>query len=138
MKYKIKTFASRVGVGRAALAASVILGANYVSAIAQGILAPGDDESRIRFHHLFIGVSNLRDPLLTPPSHLAAGVFNRRVMVISHSLFMAYLIRSYKLLKPDNKESVKMFYKRIWDIFYLEYLTYVRDPTEACTACWTL
>lgn len=27
-------------------------------------------------------------------------------------------------LEPDSQESIKGFYKRIWDLFYLEYAIY--------------
>lgn len=41
-KYKISTFASKRGVKFTARAACAVLGLNYVSAIAEGILSPGE------------------------------------------------------------------------------------------------
>lgn len=57
------------------------------------------------------------------PRH-AAGVFNRRLMVGGHSVLLATLGIALQRLKPDSQESIKGFYKRIWDLFYLEYLMY--------------
>ncbi|CAN0290852.1 unnamed protein product, partial [Phaeothamnion confervicola] len=53
-----------------------------------------------------------------------AAAFNRRVMTVGHGLFLAYLWRSFAALRAGEKESVKAFYARIWDLFYAEYLLY--------------
>lgn len=55
---------------------------------------------------------------------LAAGAFNRKVMVGGHAVLLAMLGRSLRKLEPDSQDSVKSFYKRIWDLFYLEYAMY--------------
>eukprot|EP00904_Undaria_pinnatifida_P006660 jgi/Undpi1/3123/HiC_scaffold_15.g06497.m1 len=53
-----------------------------------------------------------------------AGTFNKRVMVGGHSLLLVGLGATLRKLVPDSQESVKGFYKRIWDLFYLEYAMY--------------
>ncbi|KAG5181455.1 tocopherol polyprenyltransferase-like protein [Tribonema minus] len=50
--------------------------------------------------------------------------FNKAIMIAGHSAFALYLYRARTKLQPDSKESVKAFYARIWDLFYLEYLLY--------------
>jgi hypothetical protein len=45
-------------------------------------------------------------------------------MITGHTLFAAYLYRARTKLIPDDKSSVKTFYKRIWDLFYMEYMLY--------------
>ena len=51
-------------------------------------------------------------------------MFNKRVMVGGHSLLLVGLGASLRRLVPDSQDSVKGFYKRIWDLFYLEYAMY--------------
>lgn len=53
-----------------------------------------------------------------------AGVFHRPFMVFGHVAAAIYLIKSYTKLQPDSMPSVKTYYKRIWDLFYLEYAMY--------------
>lgn len=45
-------------------------------------------------------------------------------MVGGHAVLLAMLGRSLRKLEPDSQDSVKSFYKRIWDLFYLEYAMY--------------
>ncbi|CAM9603382.1 unnamed protein product [Ascophyllum nodosum] len=53
-----------------------------------------------------------------------AGAFNKRIMVGGHALLLVGLGASLRRLVPDSQESIKAFYKRIWDLFYLEYVLY--------------
>lgn len=53
-----------------------------------------------------------------------AGTFRTAVMVPGHALLAAWLLRSHAKLEPESQTSVKAFYKRIWDLFYLEYFMY--------------
>ena len=53
-----------------------------------------------------------------------AGTFRAFVMVPGHALLALWLLKSHAKLEPDSQESVKKFYKRIWDLFYLEYMMY--------------
>eukprot|EP00752_Nemacystus_decipiens_P009970 g8892.t1 len=53
-----------------------------------------------------------------------AGAFNRRVMIGGHSALLVMLGLSLRKLVPDDQASIKGFYKRIWDLFYLEYAMY--------------
>lgn len=75
----------------------------------------------------------LKSPLRTPRPpyprlavcfNHAAGTFNSKVMVGGHSLLLVGLGMALRKLEPDSQESVKGFYKRIWDLFYLEYAMY--------------
>jgi len=45
-------------------------------------------------------------------------------MVGGHVAFAAILLFRYKQLNPEIGDSVKKFYKHIWDLFYLEYGLY--------------
>ncbi|CAM9748531.1 unnamed protein product [Chrysoparadoxa australica] len=53
-----------------------------------------------------------------------AGSFNRKLMIGAHGAFILYLANSLRRLEADSKESIKAFYGRIWDLFYLEYAIY--------------
>lgn len=45
-------------------------------------------------------------------------------MIGGHSLLLVGLGTAIRRLVPDSQDSVKTFYKRIWDLFYLEYAMY--------------
>ena len=45
-------------------------------------------------------------------------------MIAGHVCFALYLYSARMKLAPSEKHSIKLFYKRIWDLFYLEYLLY--------------
>lgn len=96
-KFKVDTFATRLGPNRVAKAAAFVLGLNYVSAIAQGLLFPNS--------------------------------FNQIAMVGGHLALAALLARNvarYLRNAPTNlATSLKVYYKQIWDLFYLEYALYV-------------
>jgi len=53
-----------------------------------------------------------------------AGMYRAWFMGPAHGAALVYLLRAYSKLNPDSKGSVKGFYKRIWDLFYAEYLIY--------------
>ena len=97
-EFKVKTLATTFGVERVAKAATTALALNYVSAILQGLcFAP-------------------------------LGAFRRTPMVAGHAALLALLarnVRRYLRAGPSNMSAVKALYKRIWDLFYLEYLLYV-------------
>ena len=50
--------------------------------------------------------------------------FRRLPMTLGHSLFLVYGLNNYRTLNPDDMNSTKTFYKRIWNLFYLEYILY--------------
>ena len=52
------------------------------------------------------------------------GAFRVWPMVIGHLLYLTYFLYSYKQLDAENVNSVKKFYKSIWNLFYLEYVLY--------------
>lgn len=52
------------------------------------------------------------------------GVFHRPFMIFGHVAAAIYLLSSFKKLDKDSMSSVKTYYKRIWDLFYLEYAMY--------------
>lgn len=81
-----------MGVPRIAKGAAFCLFANYVHAIATGILSPG--------------------------------VFNMIPMIGGHVALATMLIFRFKQLDPDSTQSIKKFYKHVWDLFYLEYGLY--------------
>lgn len=45
-------------------------------------------------------------------------------MVGGHTLLLALMASSLRALNPESQDSIKGFYKRIWDLFYLEYAMY--------------
>ena len=52
------------------------------------------------------------------------GAFRRAFMAGAHGALGIWLARSFRQLEPDSIVSIKKFYKRIWDLFYIEYLMY--------------
>jgi len=55
---------------------------------------------------------------------LFQGAFNMWTMVGGHAVLALMMLRNYMLLKPDSQSSIKKFYARIWNLFYLEYALY--------------
>ena len=53
-----------------------------------------------------------------------SGTFNVLPMVGGHAILAAVLLTRFKQLEPNSMMSVKVFYKHIWDLFYLEYGLY--------------
>ena len=78
---------------RIAQGATFCLLANYIQAIATGVLS-------------------------------SAGTFRVVPMIGGHVALAAMLLFRYKELNPDSMASVKLYYKHIWDLFYLEYGLY--------------
>jgi len=52
------------------------------------------------------------------------GTFRSIPMIGGHLALAAMLIVRSRQLNPDSMKSVKLFYKNIWDLFYLEYALY--------------
>lgn len=52
------------------------------------------------------------------------GSFNRIPMVGGHIALASILIARFRQLDPDSIKSIKLYYKHIWDLFYLEYGLY--------------
>jgi len=52
------------------------------------------------------------------------GTFRRSTMIGGHAVMMAFVVRNLIGLDPGSVGSVKLFYKRIWDLFYAEYALY--------------
>lgn len=90
---KIETFATKVGIDRIAKSASICLLANYIGAVATGLLSK-------------------------------AGTFNLVPMIGGHIALAGALVFHYSKLDPNSIGSIKIYYKHIWDLFYLEYLLY--------------
>jgi homogentisate solanesyltransferase len=55
---------------------------------------------------------------------LQPSAFKILPMALGHSSLMLYFIWSFSQLKSENMGSVKEFYRRIWNLFYLEYCLY--------------
>jgi len=55
---------------------------------------------------------------------LPEGSFRKEIMIGGHAILAAMLFRNYKLLDPESQLSIKQFYARIWNLFYLEYALY--------------
>jgi hypothetical protein len=53
-----------------------------------------------------------------------AGVFNRIPMIGGHIALATILVARFRQLQADSIQSVKKYYKHIWDLFYLEYVLY--------------
>lgn len=53
-----------------------------------------------------------------------AGTFRSAFMAIGHTFGAGWLLLGLLKLQPDRTESLKKFYKRIWDLFYFEYAMY--------------
>ena len=52
------------------------------------------------------------------------GAFNALPMVGGHAALAAVLLTRFRQLEPDSMQSIKVFYKHIWDLFYMEYALY--------------
>jgi len=92
--YKIDTLATRFGVKRIAQGATSCLLVNYVHAILTGLLTK------------------------------STNTFRMIPMIGGHLALASMLIFRYKQLNPESMDSVKTYYKHIWDLFYLEYGLY--------------
>lgn len=92
--YQIDTLATRLGVKRIAHAATLCLLVNYIHAILTGLISK------------------------------SAYVFRSVPMVGGHLVLASMLLFQFKQLNPKSMKSVKQYYKRIWDLFYLEYGLY--------------
>lgn len=53
-----------------------------------------------------------------------AGTFNPVAMIGGHAALASMLVARFRTLDTSSMASIKTFYKRIWDLFYLEYLLY--------------
>lgn len=45
-------------------------------------------------------------------------------MIGGHTVLAVILLYRYRQLQPNSMSSIKLYYKHIWDLFYLEYLLY--------------
>jgi hypothetical protein len=45
-------------------------------------------------------------------------------MIGGHAVLATILMLRYSQLDPDCMPSIKVYYKHIWDLFYLEYALY--------------
>jgi len=54
----------------------------------------------------------------------APGTFNKIPMIGGHLALASMLLARFRKLDADSIPSVKLYYKHIWDNFYLEYLLY--------------
>lgn len=52
------------------------------------------------------------------------GTFRSIPMIGGHAALAGMLLARYRQLEPESIKSVKLFYKNIWDLFYLEYVLY--------------
>ena len=55
---------------------------------------------------------------------LAPGIQNRALMVVAHAGLAGWLAVFASRLQPDSIKSIKLFYRNIWKLFYVEYLLY--------------
>jgi homogentisate solanesyltransferase len=53
-----------------------------------------------------------------------AGSFNLIPMIGGHGVLAAILLARFKKLDSSSMRSIKVYYKHIWDLFYLEYVLY--------------
>lgn len=53
-----------------------------------------------------------------------AGTFRNIPMIGGHLALASVLIYRYRQLDPESTPSIKIYYKHIWDLFYLEYGLY--------------
>ena len=51
--------------------------------------------------------------------------FKRIPMMAGHAASLAYYLISYSQLQPSSMVSIKAYYRRIWDLFYAEYILYL-------------
>lgn len=54
----------------------------------------------------------------------ARGAFNMVPMIGGHLALAAVLVKRFMQLDATSIPSVKVYYKHIWDLFYLEYALY--------------
>jgi len=92
--YQIDTLATRLGVKRIGQAATLCLLVNYIHAIMTGLLSKSQNAFR-----------------MVP-------------MIGGHLALASMLVFRFKQFNPESMESVKKYYKHIWDLFYLEYGLY--------------
>ena len=87
----------------------------------QGALTSQPSESRRR-----LTTVNAAPPTAAAATALcsAPGAYRRTFMALAHSGLGLWLLASYRKLEPSSIVSVKKYYKRIWDLFYIEYLIY--------------
>ena len=52
------------------------------------------------------------------------GTFQMIPMVVGHLVLAMLLLQNYTNLDAESMPSIKLYYKRIWDLFYLEYALY--------------
>jgi homogentisate solanesyltransferase len=50
--------------------------------------------------------------------------FNVLSMCLGHAVYLVYFLWSFLNFDSNSSKSLKIFYKRIWNLFYLEYLLY--------------
>lgn len=50
--------------------------------------------------------------------------FRRLPMMIGHGLYLSYLTYFSRQLDANSADSIRKYYKSIWNLFYLEYLLY--------------
>lgn len=97
-RFKLETFATRLGPNRVAKLAAAVLALNYASAVAQAALSPPE-------------------------------AFRKINMIIGHLALAALLGRNLLLYLRNAQDNLstalKVFYKQVWDLFYLEYALYV-------------
>lgn len=55
---------------------------------------------------------------------LKSDTFNFMPMVWGHVALAGMLLARFSKLDPNSISSIKLYYKRIWDLFYLEYILY--------------
>jgi hypothetical protein len=55
---------------------------------------------------------------------IGGGPFNAIPMIGGHALLAIMLLVRYKQLDANSMPSIKVYYKHIWDLFYLEYVLY--------------
>lgn len=55
---------------------------------------------------------------------LNIGNFKRLPMIAGHLCYLLYFAWSYSNFEAEDMVSLKRFYKRIWNLFYLEYVLY--------------
>jgi homogentisate solanesyltransferase len=93
--FQISTFATQAGVNKIAKGATALLLLNYGHAIVTGIV-----------------------------SAAAGGTFRIIPMIGGHAALAVMLLMRYQQLDPESMKSIKVYYKHIWDLFYLEYVLY--------------
>merc|ERR1712127_900915 len=51
-----------------------------------------------------------------------AGAYNPIAMIGGHAALATMLIARFRELDTSSMRSIKIYYKHIWDLFYLEYI----------------